>query len=127
MRTTNLTQRQPSSPIFAGLAGESPLHVALRIGAATGLALATMLSVAQAEAGDICDSHETISKRLASERDEHPVSLGLSRHGEMLQIFASPGGASWTMVITEPGGQACILDDGRHWLPIEPETRSTAS
>jgi hypothetical protein len=44
---------------------------------------------------------------------ERPIETGLSATGHVVELLASAGGASWSMLVTAPNGTACVVDAGR--------------
>ena len=62
-----------------------------------------------------CTRLDDLAGFLERTYDERPVSAGLQSNGQLLQIFASDAGASWTAVATSPAGTACVVATGRHW------------
>ncbi len=46
---------------------------------------------------------------------ERPLANGLDSGGGLIEIFASPGGATWTMVRTSPKGLSRIIGTGENW------------
>jgi hypothetical protein len=53
---------------------------------------------------------------MLNERFEvHPTSSGLADDGTVVQVFASAGAATWTIVSVNAGGTACVLATGRAW------------
>ena len=53
-------------------------------------------------------------KLLSDQYKEDPVGMGLAQPGQVLEVFASPGG-TWTMVMTRPDGKACLIASGNNW------------
>lgn len=62
-----------------------------------------------------CHRHDLIANMLANKYQEHPVAFGLNDDGAMVEIFASLGGGTWTILVTGPDGQSCIVYAGRNW------------
>ena len=62
-----------------------------------------------------CARLDNLAGFLEQTYGERPVSVGLQSNGQLLQIFASDAGASWTAVATTPAGTACVVATGRHW------------
>jgi hypothetical protein len=62
-----------------------------------------------------CADYREVRRQLAAGYGEAPLALGLRSNGDLLQVFASPEGGSWTIVSTTPQGLACILAAGRRW------------
>ena len=49
---------------------------------------------------------------------ETPVAAGLTADGNLFEVFVSPDGESWTMIITTPDGRSRVLAVGDAWLQI---------
>ena len=47
---------------------------------------------------------------------EHAVGAELAQaNGQLLDIFASPDGSTWTALTTSPAGLACVVASGKGW------------
>lgn len=64
---------------------------------------------------DGCHRHDIIANMLANKYQEHPIAFGLNGDGGMVEVFASPDGSTWTILVTGPNGQSCIVSAGRNW------------
>ena len=53
--------------------------------------------------------------RLFLRFSEAPVAIGLTREGHVMEVFSSPDGETWTIVITLPNGTSCMIGAGKHW------------
>jgi hypothetical protein len=62
----------------------------------------------------VCAAHATIVERLSDEYAETKVGTGLASAGYLVEVFASSSG-SWTIVLTQPGGTACLIASGNYW------------
>lgn len=62
-----------------------------------------------------CHRHDFIANMLANKYQEHPIAFGLDSDGGMVEIFTSPDGGTWTILVTGPNGQSCIVSAGRNW------------
>ncbi len=93
--------------------------VGLAGGLALGLALilATASDAAAQTAG--CQAHDRLVRLLAERFAERPVAAGLEAGGRLIELFASPDSASWTLVTTTPAGESCVIAVGEHWLEIK--------
>ena len=69
--------------------------------------------------GTFCGDRTSIHERLADKYSEAPVIRALSGTGNLVEMLASPDG-SWTMIVTRPGGPACIVSTGDMWQPLQP-------
>jgi predicted methyltransferase len=83
--------------------------------AAAFIALAPGLAQAQQAP---CASREKILSKLGKDFAEHPVSLGLSSNGTVVEVLASESG-SWTIILTKPNGASCVVATGQAWETIE--------
>lgn len=55
--------------------------------------------------------------RLESGFQERQDSVGLAKGGAIVELWLSPGGDTWTILLTWPNGKSCILSAGDYWLP----------
>lgn len=94
-----------------------------RAAAAAGLALG-LLALGPATAGTgrsapapMCGSYDELRVMLDRRFGERPASSGLADDGTVMQVFASAGAGTWTMVSIDPSGKACVLATGEGWQP----------
>jgi hypothetical protein len=62
-----------------------------------------------------CDKAEAIRAQLRKLYGEHPLAIGLTAEGKMLEIFSTADGDTWTITETSPAGISCIKAAGRRW------------
>ncbi len=74
---------------------------------------------AYAQTPPSCSTHEAIAAGLLAQYQETPVSIGVTSNGRLVEVFASPDGSTWTVVVTQPGGQACVTASGENWRNIK--------
>ncbi len=99
--------------------GETPKTAMLRVLGATLLALALLLGVrAQASAQSVCTTHSEVTKQLESRHAESRVGIGLASTGQVLEVFTTGDGSSWTIVMTRPDGMSCVIAAGEAWEQI---------
>ena len=72
-------------------------------------------AVSSAQSGFYLE-REKLVEALDGKYSEKPVAAGLDNAGKLLEIFASGDGATWTMIMTTPGGPSCIVAAGEKWL-----------
>lgn len=54
---------------------------------------------------------------LLDERySEKSIAGGLESSGRLIEVFVSPDGKTWSMVLTTPDGTSCIIAAGEEWL-----------
>jgi hypothetical protein len=92
----------------------------LRAIAAASLALGTAPALAGEPA--VCADRAVVVQRLAQQFAEHRVAMGLASNGNVIEIFNNGASATWTIVMTLPNGQACLMAAGENWEPVAPPT-----
>jgi hypothetical protein len=55
---------------------------------------------------------------LGQTYDEAPVAGGIASNGSVLEVFTSPDGNSWTIVLTSPDGTSQVMAAGETWLEL---------
>jgi hypothetical protein len=88
----------------------------------TGVAfLATLLTPWPAHGQRFCAPRADLLKAFAQQHQEKPVSMGLAATGGVIEVLASPDGATFTMIITLVNGWSCILANGEDWEQTIPK------
>lgn len=69
-----------------------------------------------------CGSHAAVVRWLAGTFSEKPMARGVQGDGQILEIYMAKEGATWTVVVTDPSGESCIVSEGTSMelLPAEP-------
>lgn len=62
-----------------------------------------------------CAPREAVVERLASTYGESRQSVGLGEQGVMIETFASANTGTWTITVTTPNGQTCLVASGLSW------------
>lgn len=62
-----------------------------------------------------CGARDAIVKRLQNNYGEARTGAGLSNSNSMIEIFASEETGTWTILITRPDGQSCLVAAGDSW------------
>jgi len=68
-----------------------------------------------------CGVRDAIIGSLAQRHGEQVVATGLAATGAFVEVFASPEGKTWTVLVVLPSGLACIKAVGTDWEPREPK------
>ena len=68
----------------------------------------------------ICVSHDDWAKSLYMGYQERATAAGMTAGGIYLELFSSPAGETWTILITYPTGPTCGFASGRGWQNIDP-------
>ena len=61
-----------------------------------------------------CADREAMLSLLTKKFSERPVAIGTVNQDRYMQLFVSPKG-TWTVLMTEADGNACILAAGENW------------
>ncbi|MGI9492764.1 MAG: hypothetical protein ACR2QF_10235, partial [Geminicoccaceae bacterium] len=59
--------------------------------------------------------HGVAIKNLKGKYQEETVAGGLRADGNLLQVWASPDGKTWTVTVTTPQGITCVMSAGSMW------------
>jgi hypothetical protein len=86
------------------------------LGAAALAAVTGLFAVTPPAMAGPCGPRQAIVDGLAANFMEKRTAMGLTGAGQLLEIFVSPNG-TWTIVVTVPSGQACIVAIGDTWMP----------
>ena len=65
----------------------------------------------QAE-GAQCSDHEAMARMLAENWGESRQSIALDAADSMVELYASADTGTWTLTVTQPGGQTCMVASG---------------
>lgn len=86
------------------------------IAAALFVAIASLPASAQQRQ---CTQRPNIVGHLAKKFSETPVAIGLSSNGGIIEVFSSEKSGSWTIIITMPDGNSCLMAAGENWERIQ--------
>ncbi len=85
---------------------ETPKTAIIRVVGATALAIALLLGLwaglKPASAQSMCMTHVEIMKQLDARFSETQVAIGLASNGQLLEVFSTGDGSTWTIVMTKP-------------------------
>lgn len=59
-----------------------------------------------------------IADYLGRSFNEEPVAGGVAADGTFLEVFTSPDGESWTIILTRPDGDSQVVAAGEFWLQL---------
>ncbi|MFQ6016957.1 MAG: hypothetical protein ACE5KF_02070 [Kiloniellaceae bacterium] len=65
----------------------------------------------------VCSPRYQLLERLKLRYGEQRTAFGITLDGRLVEVLASPSG-SWTILVTYPGGQTCVMAAGDGWQPI---------
>ncbi len=74
-----------------------------------------------AEAQTACGPRADIVKRLAEGYSEQLAGAGLQNPRQMIEVWAAPGGGTFTVLVSRADGLSCIVATGDNWQQREIE------
>lgn len=75
---------------------------------------AAILAGNQSQAQTVhCADHGQVVARLAEHYGESRRSIGLDDSNAVVEVFTSHDTGSWTITVTQPGGQTCMVAAGQ--------------
>lgn len=83
-------------------------------------ALVAAFFVSPVSAQNICGPRDEIVARLNTAYAEVLRAEALTVNGHMIEVYVSVNG-SWTVLLTAPGAQSCVVGAGEHWQFIGQE------
>lgn len=87
----------------------------LKIAAALAAIHAAWPAAAQAP----CAPHADVVALLAERWGEARIGIGLGASGHAFELYAAEATGTWTIVVTDPAGRACLLASGQAWEAVE--------
>ena len=81
----------------------------------TAAAIVLIATQASAQQHRNCAPREAVAERLASTYGEARQSVGLGENGAMIETWASADTGTWTITVTSPYGQTCLVASGQSW------------
>jgi len=68
-----------------------------------------------------CRERDAALRQLAEKYGEAPVAVALANSGQLVEVLASKDGATWSILVTAPGGPTCLVSAGEAWRPLQPK------
>ena len=62
-----------------------------------------------------CGTRENIIERLVEKYGEELFGAGLTHTRGLLEVYVSPETGTWTILMSFPNGQSCLLQAGEYW------------
>ncbi len=79
------------------------------------LALAVFLVSSAAVAQVSCGQRDKIVEWLAVKYKEAPIATGVSNNGRLVEVLTTQDGDTWTLIVTSPDGNSCLIGSGQGW------------
>jgi hypothetical protein len=85
------------------------------------LATAVVLPPAGASAGarKLCSEHGKVIGQFAEVYKENRVAGGLTRDGRLVEVLSTDDGRTWTIVVSRPNGETCVMMAGEGWRKLK--------
>lgn len=99
-------------------------HVGLREGLAgvlSALALTGFMAFAgstSATAQSVCLKAEDVEEQLGKRFKENQSAVAIDSKGALVHLYTNAKKATWTIVLTKPGGPSCIVASGTDWTDL---------
>ena len=87
--------------------------------AAFGLSVLSLALPAAAQS--VCGARDDFVDHLAQRHDEAPAAMGLSSNGKMIEVLTNSATGTWTIIVTNADGSACVIAAGEAWQSILPQ------
>jgi hypothetical protein len=62
-----------------------------------------------------CAAHDVVAQNLATQFGEVRRSIGLAEDNTVMETYASAETGTWTVTLTLPDGQTCLVAAGTHF------------
>lgn len=72
-----------------------------------------------ANAAGTCGPRSDVQRQLDGRYREVQVGVGVATSGDLIEVFTSDNGTTWTIVVTAPSGISCIVATGVDWQALE--------
>lgn len=77
--------------------------------------LATQYAYAQSAPRNNCGDRTKVVERLSTRYGETRRSIALGANNAVVEMFASATSGSWTLTVTSPNGQTCLVASGQSY------------
>ena len=68
-----------------------------------------------------CFIRSKVVDHLYKKFKESLIIAGLAANGSVMEVFSSPDGNTWTVILTDANGRSCIVASGEAWITIQPK------
>ena len=62
-----------------------------------------------------CGQRDKIFEWLAVKYKEAPIASGVSGNGSLREVLSTHDGDTWTVIVTSPDGDSCVIASGQGW------------
>ncbi|WP_147127022.1 hypothetical protein [Shimia ponticola] len=79
---------------------------------ALSVAVAALFIATSAKAQSNCADRAMVVERLGTKYGETRQSVGVAANNSVVETYANDGTGSWSIVVTMPNGQSCLVASG---------------
>ncbi len=65
-----------------------------------------------------CNQRDKVLGQLAQKYQEVPVAMGVTNRGGLVEVLSTDDGKTWTIIISSPNGQSCVVAAGDGWRAL---------
>lgn len=80
-----------------------------------------LLTVSPVAGQQVCGRHDSMVEHLEQKYAERLYAYGLTGSSFLLEIFVSEHTETWSLLVTDTLGRACLMGSGTGWRRVEPE------
>ncbi len=62
-----------------------------------------------------CNQRNDVLGLLAQKYQELPIAVGVTNRGGLVEVLSTGDGKTWTIIISSPDGEACMVAAGEGW------------
>ena len=74
---------------------------------------------ASATAPKVCSEHSKVLGKFSEVYQENRVAGGLTRDGRLVEVLSTDDGRTWTIVVSRPNGETCVIMAGEGWRKLK--------
>ncbi len=67
----------------------------------------------------VCSDHSKVLDKFAEVYKENRVAGGLTRDGRLVEVLSTDDGRTWTIVVSQPNGETCVIMAGEGWRKLK--------
>ncbi|MPY75603.1 MAG: hypothetical protein GEU87_15240 [Alphaproteobacteria bacterium] len=80
-----------------------------------GLIFPTSLGSAETHDDSNCGQRTTVLDYLSTKYSEKPIAMGIAANGGLIEVLTSIEGSTFTIIVTMPEGETCMVAAGEGW------------
>ncbi len=62
-----------------------------------------------------CGQRDKFVEWLAADYKEAAIASGVSSQGGLIEVLSTHDGDTWTLIVTSPDGNSCLIASGQGW------------